>query len=71
MRIYPDSRSDPEYKQSELGILSRAVHKITFEYLMWQICNGYEDGGDQLDFFSDIFNPVRDWVFVGASLMDL
>ena len=52
-------RLEKTYEQRDLALLSRAVHKIAFESLVWQIFVGGAQNAP--DVFSDLFNPVRDW----------
>jgi len=48
-----------EYNPRSLQFLSRAVHKIAFESLAW---NMYVEGHESpLDLLSPMFDPVRDW----------
>ena len=59
-------RLEKTYEQRDLALLSRAVHKIAFESLVWQTFVGGAQNAP--DVFSDLFNPVRDWARWGAAL---
>jgi hypothetical protein len=47
------------YQKRELALLSRAVHKIAFESLVWAIVNKRIQ--DNIDIFGPMFEPVRKW----------
>jgi hypothetical protein len=52
-------RLEKAYEQRDPALLSRAVHKVAFESLVWQIFVGGLQNPP--DVFSELFNPVRDW----------
>jgi hypothetical protein len=51
------------YNLRDLALLSRAVHKIAFESLAWQVFDRRIE--NQPDLFSTLFNPVRAWAREG------
>lgn len=54
------------YETRELALLSRAVHKIAFESLAWQIfVKGIRD---DIDVFDPKFEPVRKWSRYGEPI---
>ena len=58
-----EGKLEKEYSERDLAFLSRAVHKIAFESLAWNVYVGA--GEATFDLFCADFNPVRHWAREG------
>ena len=47
------------YSRRDLGFLSRALHKIAFESLVWSIV--VQDKNKEMDIFDSSFSHIREW----------